>query len=54
MQKKIVVFAVILVILAGSCLYLIRSFGVRTAAASFGAILLATTVLTLILDRLLP
>lgn len=54
MQKQIIVYAVILVILAGCCLWLVRSFGIRDAAATFAGILFAVTVLTLILDRLLP
>ena len=53
MQKETIVYAVILVILSACCLYLIRVFGAREAAATFAAVLLAVAVLTLILDRLL-
>ena len=54
MQKQIIAYAVILVILAGCCLYLVRAFGIREAAATFAAVLVAVAVLTLILDRLVP
>ena len=53
MQKETIVYTVILVILSACCLYLMRSFGLRLAAATIAAVLLAVAVLTLILDRLL-
>ncbi len=53
MQKETIVYAVILVILSACSLYLMRSFGLRLAAATIAAVLLAVAVLTLILDRLL-
>ncbi len=53
MQKQIITYAVILAITAGCCLCLVRTFGVRLAAASVAAVLAAVAAITLILDRLL-